>query len=876
MNLSLNIIILASFLVASTLAESPRPFSSKSFLSLPLTRGILTNHSSSHILAKRHSDRINAARLLTGSSETVPIFGDFRRLAYFYADLFVGSTSQKFSVIADTGSSLTAVPCKTCTDCGLHQNPKYDPLSSSSATKLACSGGSCPGVGRCDADNQCGYSMSYAEGSSLNGKLWRDNVYLGGASAGGSPAELAFPFVLGCGQHEGGLFTTQDADGIMGLGQADENSAIMRAMWKSGVLSSNIFSLCLSFSGGALTVGGVDSRLHYAYSTSPSSSPPRMLKESSLMRNQRRLHGDGAASPGPLIPTTTRWAQMTIPGFYEVSVKSVVMDKSSINIPHDGFSSPRTILDSGTTFTYIPHLAYEALRQAITSYCMVDSLSRCVGQSASVQNEPLCYRLDEPGDLSTFPTLTIELLGHNNGPNVFLTIPPQNLFVNMGWDSGAHCLAVYDNGNNGGVIGANAMMGNDVIFDLSANTPRVGFAESSECQVYVPPPPPTSTATATVTPSVTPTISSSSAAVVQSPSVSANATQIPPLANVSGIVTATLTATATVSVTTSLIPSPLPPSDSPVPSKLPPSQSQSPRPSSSSAVAPPSGSQSSSSPSPTTSSKGPSDPTALDSASPLDGGSVSIDSTSLFTIVLVSVVAGMIACFLLAVCCATIRSRISFAGLVITKQSASAGGYKKVGRKAAPGEGVVLDGGAKIGDDDDEDDEDITEKKENEDDEERVNLVESSSSKQLQQQRSVLSSNKVTSTIASSSMAASKGSKSSLPSSSSSSLSIQRKPISLSSINNNKNNNFEDDDDDEGWDNDEMEDLDDNVNINQSGVNGSDKGSYKDKPITANPPHPALVNTANSTNTTSKPSSKMTLGKKASTTSNTISVSINK
>ena len=60
--------------------------------------------------------------------------------------------------------------------------------------------------------------MSYAEGSSLNGKLWRDSVYLGGAEAGGAPAQLAIPFAFGCGAHEGGLFPSQEADGIMGLG----------------------------------------------------------------------------------------------------------------------------------------------------------------------------------------------------------------------------------------------------------------------------------------------------------------------------------------------------------------------------------------------------------------------------------------------------------------------------------------------------------------------------------------------------------------------------------------------------------------------------------------------------------------------------------
>lgn len=819
------------------------------FFSFPLS--FATTDSSSHVLAKRHSDRINSGRLLTGSSETVPIFGDFRKLAYFYADLFVGSTSQKFSVIADTGSSLTAVPCKTCTDCGTHQNPKYDPASSASASKVTCNLGPCPGIGRCDTDNQCGYSMSYAEGSSLNGKLWRDNVYLGGTEAGGPPAALSFPFVLGCGQHEGGLFTTQDADGIMGLGQADENSAILRAMWKSGVLSKNIFSLCLSFSGGALTVGDVDSRLHYTHSKTPRMM---MMKTTTTTTTRRMLTGEDVASPVSMVPTLPRWAQMTIPGFYEVSVVSVSMDKSTVSIPHDGFVSPRTILDSGTTFTYIPHLAYDALRRAIDSYCNVDLGSRCVGQSATVPNEPLCYRIAEPSDLETFPSFAIELRGHNTGPNVILTIPPQNLFVNMGWDNGAHCLSVYDNGNNGGVIGANAMMGNDVIFDLSSSSPRVGFAESAECQVYVPPPSPSPTSTATSTATATstfvpplPSASNTSIATDPSPSLSPNATVI---ANVTDV----LTATATSSM--SYIPSSLPPSRSPLLS-----QSQSLLPSSSSSVVRPS-SSTRSSPSHTSAAgavgRGGGGDSSFDSASPLDGGSVSIDSSSLLTIVIVSVVAGMIACFLLAVCCATLRTRISIAGLVITRQSAAAGYAKVGGRKTTPGEGVVLDGGAKISDDDDEEEEEDENKV---DEEERVNLVDS---KQPQQQRKDGSIQPSRSTL---------NSKVSSSSSSSSSIVRGAKPSSSLTISSRKP--IVDDEEDDGWGDEMMEDLDDDFN-NQGGVSGNEKGTYKDKPVTALP-HPALAASNNATATTtnsSKPSSKMTLGKKPS--SNSISVSINK
>jgi hypothetical protein len=799
-------------------------------ISIPLSRKEVT-FNASRTLYQRHTDRINAGRMLPGSSETVPIFGEFRRLAYFYADLFVGTNSQKFSVIADTGSSLTAVPCTSCTDCGPHQNPKYDPLLSTTASKMMCSGGGgCPGSGRCDTDGQCGYSMSYAEGSSLNGKLWQDNVYLGEANAGGAPAQMSFPFVLGCGQHEGGLFTSQDADGIMGLGQADEKSAIMRAMYKSGVLTSNIFSLCLSFYGGALTVGGIDNKLHYIHSKTSS----RVIRR----RMMRNLHGDNEAAPslGPMIPSVIRWAQMSIPSFYEVNVLSVSMPLSSISIPHQGFVSPRTILDSGTTFTYIPHLAYEALRTAISSYCAVDRLSRCVGTIASILNEPLCYRLEDLEDIETFPTFTIELAGHNGGPSVVLSIPPVNLFVSMGWDSGAHCLAVYDNGNGGGVIGANAMMGNDVIFDLSSNSPRVGFAESAECKIFEPPLPSTTTSTATATVTATVTVSSTPVIEISAlssiePSQSAQNTSA-----ISSSFTPTTSPNVSLSSSSTISNTPIPPSRSSAPSF---SQSQFPQQASTFSSRTPSVSTSSAA----HSAQG-GDGNTFESAT---DGSIPMDSTSLLTIVGISVLGGMIICFLFALCCATLRSRIALGGLVITRQSSTGStGYSKVIEKAkgVAGQGVVLDGGAKISDDDDEDDIDD----ERIDEEERVTLVESKRKPTVSLQPSQTSSSRVIGNKLSSS--------SSLPAvqKSSSSLTVSRKAITVV------------EDDDEGW-GDDLEDLDDN---DIGGVSGNDKGLFKDQ-VTRNTSQPAASLQQQTTSKTSGGSSKMTLGKKPN---NSISVSI--
>jgi hypothetical protein len=55
------------------------------------------------------------------------LFGNSSSLNYYFVDTYFGEPPQKQSLIVDTGSSATAVPCKTiCTHCGTHLNQYYD------------------------------------------------------------------------------------------------------------------------------------------------------------------------------------------------------------------------------------------------------------------------------------------------------------------------------------------------------------------------------------------------------------------------------------------------------------------------------------------------------------------------------------------------------------------------------------------------------------------------------------------------------------------------------------------------------------------------------------------------------------------------------
>ena len=61
-----------------------------------------------------HKHHLRRGRRLQGDTH---LYGELS-LGYYYADIWLGSPPQRASVILDTGSGLTAIPCTGCRDCG--------------------------------------------------------------------------------------------------------------------------------------------------------------------------------------------------------------------------------------------------------------------------------------------------------------------------------------------------------------------------------------------------------------------------------------------------------------------------------------------------------------------------------------------------------------------------------------------------------------------------------------------------------------------------------------------------------------------------------------------------------------------------------------
>ena len=137
-----------------------------------------------------------------------------------------------FTLIADTGSSTIAVPCKGCT-CGATKH-YYDMFGSKTAR-----------------DPNQSYSQCYGEGSCNSGKKIQDLMCFGPDCESNGGVMQSF----GCCSKYAPSFQEQVADGIIGLGHSN---TLVKALQNEGELLAHQFAMCVGPEKGRLTVGGCE------------------------------------------------------------------------------------------------------------------------------------------------------------------------------------------------------------------------------------------------------------------------------------------------------------------------------------------------------------------------------------------------------------------------------------------------------------------------------------------------------------------------------------------------------------------------------------------------------------------------------------------
>uniref|UniRef100_A0ACD5ZM92 Uncharacterized protein n=1 Tax=Avena sativa TaxID=4498 RepID=A0ACD5ZM92_AVESA len=244
---------------------------------------------------------------------TIPDHPDLETVE-FVVTVGFGTPAQQATLIFDTGSDVSWTQCQPCTGhCYKQEDPLFDPSKSSTYAVVPCGSPTCALAGGSCNGTSCLYSVEYGDDSSTEGTLSQETLTFTSSRAFST-------FVFGCGTTNLGDFG--DVDGLLGLGRG-KLSLPSQTVSTFGAS----FSYCLpSFNTtpGYLSIGkpAVTGKVQYT----------KMIKKTFY------------------------------PSFYFVELVSINIGGYVLPVPSTVFTNAGTLLDSGTSLTYIPPQAYALLR----------------------------------------------------------------------------------------------------------------------------------------------------------------------------------------------------------------------------------------------------------------------------------------------------------------------------------------------------------------------------------------------------------------------------------------------------------------------------------------------------------------------------------
>ncbi|XP_015901624.1 aspartic proteinase CDR1 [Ziziphus jujuba] len=399
---------------------------------LPLHRSSSAPNSSS---SSSSSSSSNPHRFLQRSGSPsrpnarMRLYDDLLLNGYYTTRLWIGTPPQRFALIVDTGSTVTYVPCSTCDQCGNHQDPKFDPELSSTYQPVKCNID-------CTCDNereQCVYERQYAEMSTSSGVLGEDLLSFGNLS------ELApHRAVFGCENVETGDLYSQHADGIMGLGRGD--LSVVDQLVDKGVIGDS-FSLCyggMDIGGGAMVLGDI--------------SPPSDMVFA---------HSDPVRSP-----------------YYNIDLKEIHVAGKPLSLNPRVFDGKHgTVLDSGTTYAYLPESAFVAFKDAMMKE--LHSFKQIRGPDPNYNDICFTGAGRNVSQLSNiFPAVDMVFSGGQK-----LSLSPENYLFRHSKARGAYCLGIFQNGKDpttllGGIVVRNTL----VMYDREHS--KIGFWKTNCSELW--------------------------------------------------------------------------------------------------------------------------------------------------------------------------------------------------------------------------------------------------------------------------------------------------------------------------------------------------------------------------------------------------------
>ncbi|XP_039131932.1 aspartyl protease family protein At5g10770-like [Dioscorea cayenensis subsp. rotundata] len=330
--------------------------------------------------------------------------------------------NRKMTMIIDTGSDLTWTQCKPCFSCYIQQDPVFDPHLSSSYQNISCDSSTCiavkPITSGCTSNGaNCGYALSYGDGSYTLGVLGKDKINLGGITVE--------EFIFGCGRSNHGLFG--GVSGIIGLGRT-QLSLVSQTINQFG----GVFSYCLPTrafnSSGSLILGN----------------------DSSLYRNLTPISYTRLVSGPVKLP------------FYFVNLTGMIIGGERLT---EGLFNGRVLIDSGTVITRLAPSVYRALRDVFTK------------RFSGYPPAPSFSILDTCFDLSEYEEVKVPIMKFEFEGDVELTVDVTGILYIVKRDASQVCLAVssLESEDEVGIIGNFQQKNLRVVYDSAGS--KLGFAK---------------------------------------------------------------------------------------------------------------------------------------------------------------------------------------------------------------------------------------------------------------------------------------------------------------------------------------------------------------------------------------------------------------
>ncbi|KAJ4953459.1 hypothetical protein NE237_030291 [Protea cynaroides] len=355
-----------------------------------------------------------------GSSVVFRVQGNVYPEGLYYATFYVGNPPKAYYLDLDTGSDLTWLQCDApCVSCNKVPHHLYKP---NKLNLVFCEEQICASLDSNDcnsANEQCDYSIEYADHGSSLGVLVRDIFPLRFTNGSVKAPRLAF----GCGYDQQGLCNKGSScptDGVLGLGSG--GGSIISQLKNQG-LTKNVIGHCLSEDSGGYLFFGDD-----------------VVPSSGIVWTPMSPYSlDKHYSPGP--------AELSFGG-KPTTAKGL-----------------RTVFDSGSSYTYFNSIAYQALISALKK----DLAGKPLKEEPDDNTLPLCWKGAKPfksiANVKNY--FSSAVLTFTSGKKAQLEITPESYLIIS--SHGNVCLGILNGAQVGlddlNLIGDTSMLNKMVIYD---------------------------------------------------------------------------------------------------------------------------------------------------------------------------------------------------------------------------------------------------------------------------------------------------------------------------------------------------------------------------------------------------------------------------